>query len=161
MNSIDYDSQQRSMKISQSCKERMSHLHLHTDEIRKSNGPLISKAKIGVHNRGEAVLGKSKTHRELTFISPDGLTLAFEGNVDEPELVGALYIELQLVCEKIMVELQYGELEEIFVRSKSGCVTILPIIDKGILACMSTPDINSTLLQINTWKAVNQLNKAM
>lgn len=95
------------------------------------------------------------------IISPDGLTLAFEGNVEEPEAVGALYIELQLVCEKIMSELHYGQLEEMFIRSASGCVTILPVADKGFLACMSTPDINSGVMQIVTWKAVNKLSKVM
>ena len=95
------------------------------------------------------------------IISLDGLTLAYEGHVDEHERVGALYIELQLVCEKIMSELKYGELEEMFIRSKSGCVTIFPIFDKGILACMSTPNINSGLMQMVTWKAVNQLIKIM
>lgn len=95
------------------------------------------------------------------IVSPDGLTLAFEGDVDEPEHVGALHIELQLVCEKILSELQYGKLEEIFVRSKSGCVSILPISDKGILACMATPDINLSKMGIITWKAVNKLQKLM
>lgn len=95
------------------------------------------------------------------IVSPDGLTLAYEGNVDEPERVGALYIELQLVCEKIMAELRYGSLEEMFIRSASGCVTILPIANKGILACMSTPDVNSGVMQLVTWKAINKLLKVM
>ena len=94
-------------------------------------------------------------------ISPDGLTLAYEGNVDDSEHVGALYIELELVCRKIMTELEYGELEEMFVRSKSGCVVLMPIADKGLLACMSTPDINSSKLQIYTWKALSRLQKIM
>lgn len=95
------------------------------------------------------------------IISPDGLTLAYEGNVDDYEKVGALYIELQLLCEKIMAELNYGELEEMFIRSASGCVSMLPIINKGILACLSTPDVNSSALQLVTWKAVNKLRKIM
>lgn len=95
------------------------------------------------------------------IISPDGLTLAYEGNVDDHERTGALYIELQLLCEKIMSELNYGNLEEMFIRSASGCVVMLPIRNKGILACMSTPDVNSGIMQLVTWKAVNKLNKAM
>lgn len=94
-------------------------------------------------------------------ITPDGLALAYEGNVDDFEKVGALYIELQLVCRKIMSELNYGELEEMFIRSKSGCVVLLPITDKGLLACMSTPDVNSSKMQIFTWKAVNRLSRIM
>lgn len=92
-------------------------------------------------------------------ITPDGLALAYEGNVDDFEMVGALYIELQLVCRKIMSELEYGELEEMFIRSKSGCVVLLPVEDKGLLACMSISDVNSSKLQMFTWKAVNQLLK--
>ena len=95
------------------------------------------------------------------IISPDGLTLAYEGNVDDYEKVGALYIELQLICEKIMSELRYGIVEEMFIRSASGCVVILPIAKKGILACMSTPDVNSGMMQMVTWKAVNKLGKVM
>lgn len=95
------------------------------------------------------------------IISPDGLTLAYEGNVDDYERVGALYIELQLLCEKIMSELNYGNLEEMFIRSASGCVVMLPILDKGILACLSTPEVNSGTMQLVTWKAVNKLSKIM
>jgi predicted regulator of Ras-like GTPase activity (Roadblock/LC7/MglB family) len=94
-------------------------------------------------------------------VAPDGLALAYEGNVDDFEKVGALYIELQLVCKKIMSELEYGELEEMFIRSKSGCVVLLPVANKGLLACMSTPDVNSPKMQMFTWKAVRQLFEAM
>jgi predicted regulator of Ras-like GTPase activity (Roadblock/LC7/MglB family) len=95
------------------------------------------------------------------IVTPDGLTLAYEGNVDDFEKVGALYIELQLVCGKIMSELRYGELEEMFIRSNSGCVALLPISDKGLLACMSTPDVNASKMQMFTWKTVNRLAKIM
>lgn len=95
------------------------------------------------------------------IVSSDGLIIAYEGSVDESDKVGALYIELQLVCEKILSELNYGRFEEMFIRSESGCVTILPIPNKGILACMSTPDINSGTMQMVTWKAINRLNKFM
>ena len=94
-------------------------------------------------------------------IAPDGLALAYEGNVDDFEMVGALYVELQLVCKKIMTDLKYGELEEMFIRSKSGCVVLLPIEDKGLLVCMSTPDINFSKMQMFTLKAVNQLSQLM
>ena len=94
-------------------------------------------------------------------VTPDGLALAYRGNVDDFERVGALYIELQLVCRKIMAELNYGELEEMFIRSKSGCVVLLPIANKGLLACMSTPDVNSSKLQMFTWKSVNRLVELM
>ena len=90
-------------------------------------------------------------------VTPDGLALAYEGNVDDFEKVGALYVELQLMCEKIMSELEYDGLEEMFIRSKSGCVVLLPIGDKGLLTCMSTPDVNSSKLQMFTWKAVSRL----
>lgn len=94
-------------------------------------------------------------------ITPDGLALAYHGNVNDFERVGALYIELELVCRKIMSELDYGALEEMFIRSKSGCVVLLPIMDKGLLACMSTPDVNSAKMQMFTWKAVSRLEQLM
>jgi predicted regulator of Ras-like GTPase activity (Roadblock/LC7/MglB family) len=95
------------------------------------------------------------------IISPNGLALSYEGNVDDFERVGALYIELQLVCRRIMLELNYGELEEMFIRSKSGCIVLQPISDKGLLACMSTPDVNFSKMQMFSWKAVNQLAQIM
>jgi predicted regulator of Ras-like GTPase activity (Roadblock/LC7/MglB family) len=94
-------------------------------------------------------------------ITPDGLVLAYEGNVNDFERVGALYIELQLVCKKIMSELNYGELEEVFVRSRSGCVMLLPISKAGLLACMSTPDVNFSKMQMFIWKAANRLSKVV
>jgi predicted regulator of Ras-like GTPase activity (Roadblock/LC7/MglB family) len=94
-------------------------------------------------------------------ITPDGLTLAYDGHVDDFEKVGALYIELQLTCRKIMSELYCGELEEMFIRSESGCVAILPITNKGLLACMSSPDMNSSKIQMLTWKAVNRLSRIL
>ena len=95
------------------------------------------------------------------IISPDGLALAYEGNVDDHERTGALYIELQLLCEKIMSELDYGKVEEMFIRSASGCVVMLPIANKGILACMALPNVNFSVMQLVTWKAVNKLRKVM
>lgn len=94
-------------------------------------------------------------------VSPDGLVIAHEGNVQDADRVAALYIELQLVCGKIIDELQYGQVEEMFIRSSSGCVTILPVFEKAILACMSTPDVNSGMLQLVTWKAVNRLARLL
>jgi predicted regulator of Ras-like GTPase activity (Roadblock/LC7/MglB family) len=94
-------------------------------------------------------------------ITPDGLALAYEGKVDDFEHVGALYIELQLVCRNIMSELKYGEMEEMFIRSKTGCIVLFPIEDKGLLACMSTPDVNSSKLQMYTWKTVTRLSQVM
>jgi predicted regulator of Ras-like GTPase activity (Roadblock/LC7/MglB family) len=94
-------------------------------------------------------------------INPDGLALSYEGEVDDIDKVGALYIELLLVCRKIMSKLKCGELEEMFIRSKSGCVVLRPIADKGVLACMSTPDVNSSKMQMFTWKAVSQLFQIM
>ncbi|MDY6979760.1 MAG: roadblock/LC7 domain-containing protein [Pseudomonadota bacterium] len=95
------------------------------------------------------------------IVTPDGLTLAYEGRVEEPDEVAALYIELQLVCKKIMSELKYGKVEEMFIRASSGCVSILPIFDKGILACMSTPEVNSGMMQMITWQAVNRLARLL
>jgi hypothetical protein len=37
----------------------------------------------------------------------------------------------------------------------------LPVAAKGLLACLSTPDVNSQKLQLFTWKAVNKLAKCL
>ena len=94
-------------------------------------------------------------------VSSDGFTLAHVGDTVDPDKFGALHIELQLIAEKITSELEYGDLEEIFVRSGQGCISVMPITDKGVLACMSTPNITPGTLQILTWKAINKLGKIM
>ncbi len=94
-------------------------------------------------------------------VSSDGFTLAHEGEAVDLDKFSASHIELQLIAEKITSELEYGELEEIFVRSKRGCISVMPIADKGVLACMSTPDITPGTLQILTWKAISKLGKVM
>ena len=94
-------------------------------------------------------------------VSNDGLTLAHVGNTIDPEKFGASYIELQLIAEKIMAELESGKVEELFIRSGTGCVSIMPIFNHGVLACMSTPDVTPGKLQISTWKVINRLNDIM
>lgn len=95
------------------------------------------------------------------IVTPDGLILAYHGKVEDSENVGALCIELELVCNKIVSQLDDGNLKEMFIRSDRSSVTILPISDKGILACLTTTDINSRMMMHITWKAVNQLDKMM
>lgn len=94
-------------------------------------------------------------------VSNDGLTLAHVGSTHDPEKFGASYIELQLVADKIMSELEYGNVEELFIRSGAGCVSIMPIFDKGVLAVVSTPDLTAGKLQILTWKSIKKLNDIM
>lgn len=107
-------------------------------------------------------LNKSNDQILLSMVvSDDGLTLAHEGSVKDPDKFGASYIELELVAEKIMSDLEYGKFEEMFIRSGAGCVSIMPIFDKGVLACMSTPDITPGKIQMLTWKAINKLNNIM
>jgi len=95
------------------------------------------------------------------IISPDGLTIAYSGKVDDAENVGGLCIELQLVCNKITSELDGGQLKEVFMRSDRSATTILPISNKGILACLTTTDINSRMMMHITWKAVDRLDLLM
>lgn len=95
------------------------------------------------------------------IVTPDGLILAFDGKVEDAENVGALCIELELVCNKITSQLDGGQLKEMFILSNTSCITILPISDKGILACITRTDVNSRMMMHITWKAVKQLDKVM
>ncbi len=105
--------------------------------------------------------GSIKQIQLSLIVSPDGLTLAYEGNVDDAENVGALCTELELICNKIISEIDGGQLKEMFLKSSNSCISILPIEEKGILACLTTTDINSRIIMNIIWKAVNQLNKVM
>lgn len=107
-------------------------------------------------------LNKSSNQILLSMvISNDGLTLAHEGSTHDADKFSASYIELELVADKVMTELKYGKLEELFIRSADGCVSIMPIFDKGLLAVVSTPDVTSGKLQILTWKTINKLNDVL
>ena len=61
------------------------------------------------------------------------------------------------ICEKAINEVDYANVREIFIRSESGCVCLLPIETRGYLACMSTPKINSTKLQLLTLRTINRV----
>ncbi len=89
--------------------------------------------------------------------SKDGFAISHRGNISDPDLFGAYFAELQRLCEQVINEVDYHNVKEIFVRSDSGCVCLLPIEDKGYLACMSTPQINSTKLQLLTLKTINRV----
>ena len=93
------------------------------------------------------------------IVTPDGLTLAYEGDVEDEENVGALCIELELICTKICSQLDGGKLRETFIRSDKSSITILPIANKGILACLTSTDINSRMMMHVVWKTVSQLEK--
>ena len=89
--------------------------------------------------------------------SKDGFEIAHRGNIADPDLFGAYFAELQRLCEKVINEVDYHNVKEIFIRSESGCICLLPIEDKGYLACMSTPQINSTKLQLLTLRTINRV----
>jgi len=87
----------------------------------------------------------------------DGLAIAYKGRIEDPDYFGAYFAELQRVCEKVINEVDYANVREVFIRSESGCVCLLPIETKGYLACMSTPKINSTKLQLLTLRTINRV----
>lgn len=87
----------------------------------------------------------------------DGLAIAHKGSIQDPDHFGAYFAELQRVCEKVINEVDYTNVREIFIRSESGCVCLLPIESRGYLACMSTPKINSTKLQLLTLRTINRV----
>ena len=94
-------------------------------------------------------------------VSSDGLPLCHYGDAADCDQTGALYIELKLICDRVLAGLAIGPLEHIFVHAKQGCVDILPIDDLGVLACMGRPGINSRKLQLHAWRAVSSLRKVM
>ncbi|WP_221801177.1 roadblock/LC7 domain-containing protein [Oceanobacter mangrovi] len=90
-------------------------------------------------------------------VSTDGLVIAHHGNVKDPDLFGAYFFELKVVCEKIITELDCDEITEIYIRSKTGAVTLLPIFDKGYLACLSSVKMNAGKVQILAWKHAQKI----
>ncbi|PSF05030.1 hypothetical protein C7H09_16920 [Marinobacter fuscus] len=91
-------------------------------------------------------------------VSSDGLVIAHHGSVSEPDLFGAYFFELKVVCEKIIAELDCDGVSEIFIRSRNGAVTLFPINGKGYLACLSSARINAGKVQMLAWKYVNKIS---
>lgn len=95
------------------------------------------------------------------LVSADGLPLLAEGMDADIELKGALYIELALLASRISAELGCGQTEEIFVRSKHGCVVLWPIGEVAVLACMANSGIDTYRMQMLAWKAVVRLQSIL
>lgn len=95
------------------------------------------------------------------LISSDGFLISHHGDATDPDLFGAYFLELKMVCAKILKELDYDGVEEIYIRSKSGTVTLLPVLDQGYLACMSSANINAGKIQILAWKYIRKIYEQM
>ncbi|MGM0564924.1 MAG: roadblock/LC7 domain-containing protein [Pseudomonadota bacterium] len=95
------------------------------------------------------------------LISSDGFLISHHGSVQDPDLFGAYFLELKMVCAKILAELDYKGIDEIFIRSKSGTVTLLPVFDQAYLACMSSANINAGKIQILAWKYIRKIYEQM
>lgn len=106
----------------------------------------------------EMLCQRSSDIRLCMVVSSDGLVIAHHGNVSEPDLFGAYFLELKVVCEKILAELEYEGIEEIYIRSKSGAITLFPIFDRGYLACLSSATMNAGKIQVLAWKYVNRIS---
>lgn len=102
---------------------------------------------------------RSSDIRLCMVVSADGLVIAHHGEVSEPDLFGAYFLELEVVCAKILAELKYDGIEEIYLRSKSGAITLFPIFDNGFLACLSSVNMNAGKAQILAWKYVNKISE--
>ena len=94
-------------------------------------------------------------------VTSDGLPLSYYGQASDFYEVGALYIELKLICDRVLEGLQIGSLEHVLVQAHHGCVDILPIDDLGVLACMARPGISTRKLQLYAWRTVSSLRKIM
>ena len=106
----------------------------------------------------------NQSHADIRLsmvVTPDGLVLAWAGDSDDPDLSGALYIELQLACRRILSELGCGLEEEVFVRSRDGCLCLRPLGEKGLLACLAQAQTSDTRLRMLTWKAASRLQPVL
>lgn len=93
------------------------------------------------------------------LINADGFPMCSVGMDVDADFKGALYTELAHLAARISGELDCGETEEIFVRSRKGCIVIWPISELAVLACMATSNIDSFKMQMLTWKAVAKLKR--
>lgn len=92
-------------------------------------------------------------------VTKDGLPMSFYGRSDDFDLTAAIYIELEIICNKLLSELGLGLAEQFFFRAKHGCVVIWPIDGVGLLACMANNNVDANIMQMKAWRAVASLRK--
>jgi len=100
---------------------------------------------------------KSKEIDLTLVLSAEGLAIAHYGEISDPDHYSAYFLELKIVSQKILSELELDNVEEIYIRSKSGCISLLPIFEKGYLACLSTPTLGSAKLMMYAYKYINRI----
>jgi len=91
----------------------------------------------------------------------DGLTMTAVGTVLDPEQVGAMCTELISVCHKAAEQLEQGELEQMILRCRAGCMFLMPAGDLAVLAIMSTPDVNLGLLILEAQRTAVLIQKLL
>lgn len=99
-------------------------------------------------------LHKGCTEIQLSMIATqDGLTMASFGSVFDPDEVGAMCSELQMICHKTADQLQQGVLEQVLLKCSDSFMLVITAGESAILAVMTTPDSNLGITFIEAERA--------
>lgn len=99
---------------------------------------------------------------ELSIIvSHDGLTMVSLGPVSDAERAGAMCADLLSLCRATARELQRGELLQVVIRGKDGCMFLAPAGPKAVLAVMARPDANLGMVLAEAQRAAETIAGAL
>ena len=98
------------------------------------------------------------TEIQLSMIATqDGLTMTSYGSVFDPDAVGAMCSELQMICHKTAKQLQQGVLEQVLLKCSDSYMLVMTAGDSAILAVMTTPDSNLGITFIEAERAAKAI----
>ena len=92
------------------------------------------------------------------LITPDGLPIAseFSVNLDE-DTVSAMGASLLSLSERVLNELDKGELEEVYVKGKEGYALFTGVGDFAVLGVLTDNSAKLGLILVEIKKAINKL----
>jgi len=94
------------------------------------------------------------------LVSPDGLAISstFSDTYDEDK-AAAMAAAILSLAERVLQELDKGELQEVYVKGKDGYVLFKGISDIAVLAVLTKPNVKLGLLLMESNKAVKEILK--
>ncbi|AAM02538.1 roadblock/LC7 domain-containing protein [Methanopyrus kandleri] len=94
--------------------------------------------------------------------SSDGLVVAeaVPPEVD-PEIVGAIATTVYGSGERVIEEMELGELKQMLVESTDGKVVIIRVDDDALLVLIADPDANLGLIRLKAREAAEEISKQL
>ncbi len=95
-------------------------------------------------------------------VSSDGLIIAEAVPPDiDSEVVGAIATTVYGSGERVVDEMDLGELEQMLIESSEGKVMIIAVSDEATLVLITDPDANLGLIRLRAQEAAEEIAKQL